>query len=308
MLIQFDFAVTQLRYIKAAMDEISTFRPDGQLPAQIQALIGSAAPIRTLYITAKTTLDGARALRRTSIDTLHDACVDFFQQARNAYRKNPTVMECLERLPTDDRSFQQTLTRADAILAQWAQLPQIGTPPAAFTVAQVTTSLTMAGMTTLRAAAETADTAIPVLDQDFQLQEAQLHAKQAEMEDQIASALTQGRSQFPEGTAERGIIDAIPTESPRNVPGKAVINSATNPASGSVLLDYECPGATSYDIFMQAPGSPDFVLVAEDLIVKIYEITGLAPSTPPDVYSFYVRGRNSRGFGEDSDATSLEVT
>ncbi len=92
------------------------------------------------------------------------------------------------------------------------------------------------------------------------------------------------------------------------MPGKAVINAATNPAPGTVRLDYECSGATSFDIFMQAPGSPDFVLVAEDLIVKFYEIKGLTPSTPPDVYSFYVRGRNSRGFGEDSDTTSLEVT
>jgi hypothetical protein len=308
MLIQYDFVVTQLRYIKAAMDEIPTYRPDGQLPAQIQALIGSAGPSRSLYITAKTTLDGARALRRTSIDTLHDACVDFGQQARNAFRKNAMVTECLERLPTDDRTFQQTLTRADAILAQWAQLPQIGTPPAAYTVAQGTTTLTMAGMTTLRAAAETADTAIPTVDQDFQQQEAQLHAKQAEMEDQVTSALTQGRSQYPEGTPEREIIDAIPTESPRNLPGKAILISATNPAPSTVLLDYDCPGATSYDIFMQSPGSPDYVLVAEDLITKTYELTGLSPSTPPDMYSFYVRGRNSRGFGDDSDTMTVEVT
>lgn len=308
MLTQFDFAVTQLRYVKAAMDEIPSYRPDGQTPAQIQALIGSAAPIRTLYITAKTTLDGARALRRTTITDLHDACVDFGEQARNTYRKNPTVIQCLERLPTDDRSFQDTLARADAILAQWAQLPLIGTPPAAFAVAQVTATLTLAGMTALRDAAVGTDTNIPLVDQDFQLQESTLHTKQREMEDQVTSALAQGRSQFPEGTLEREIIDAIPTESPRNVPGKALISSAVNTVPGTVQLDYNCAGATSFDIFMQSPGSPDFLIVAEDILEKVYDVTGLAPSTPPDQYSFYVRGRNSRGFGEDSDVVSVDVS
>lgn len=308
MLVQYDFAVTQLRYIKAAMDEIASFRPDGQLPGQIQALISSAAGVRTLYINGKTTLDLARALRRASISSLHDACVDFGQQARNAYRKNPMILEFLEGLPTNDESFQATLTRADAILAVWAKLPLIGSPLAAFTVTQVNTPLTMADMAALRAAANTANEDIPLVDQDFQFLEAQLHGKLAEMNDQVTSALTQGRSQFPEGTLERGIIDAIPTESPRNVPGKAFINSATNPSPGTALLDYGCSGATSFDLFMLAPGSPEYVLVAEDVIVKVYEVSGLTPSTPPEQYSFYVRGRNARGFGEDSDAMSLDIT
>ncbi|MBL9118124.1 MAG: fibronectin type III domain-containing protein [Verrucomicrobiaceae bacterium] len=308
MLTTFDFVVTQLRYTKAAMDEIPSFRPDGQSPAQVQALIGSAGPIRTLYITAKTTLDGARALRRTSVASLHDACVDFGQQARNTFRKDAMVMERLERLPTKDESFQETLTRADATLALWAQLPLIGTPPAAFTVAQVNATLTMAGMTSLRDAAVANDDNIPVVDQDFQLQESALHAKQREMEDMVTSALTQGRSQFPEGTLEREIIDAIPTESPRNVPDTAVIESATNPAPGEVELEYTCSGATSFDVFMRAPGETEFVLVGEDVLTRNFEITALTPSVPPDQYTFYVRGRNSRGFGGDSAPVSLDVT
>ena len=62
-------------------------------------------------------------------------------------------------------------------------LPQVGTPPAAFTVGQGTTTLALAGFTVLIGAAQAADGAIPAAYQDFQGAEAELHAKQAELKD-----------------------------------------------------------------------------------------------------------------------------
>ena len=81
-------------------------------------------------------IDGARALRRTSIETLHDGCVDFAAQGRARFRKNPAVEERFARLPKDDQTFQETMTRAGAISAFCATLPTVGVPPAAFIVGQ----------------------------------------------------------------------------------------------------------------------------------------------------------------------------
>ena len=309
MLVQFDFAVIQLRYIKAAMDNIAAYRPDGTEPATVQGLISSAGPSRTLYVNEKTALDAARAQRRVKMDTLHAVCVDFHAQARSRFRKDAVASQCIERLPVDDESFQQTLTRAEMIAALWADLPLVGAPPAAFTVGRGTEpAVTLAAFNTLLAEARALDEAIAPADQLFQKQEAGLHAKQREMEDFISAALAQGVSQFEAGSAEREIIDAIPTESPRNLPGKAAITSVTNSGPGAVALAYDAEGATSFDIWQKLAGEAEFTRIAEDILEESYEVTGLPPSAPPDQHGFYVVGRNARGFGEESDAVFVDVT
>ena len=53
----FDFEVLQARYLKAAMDKIATFRPDGLTPANAQTLIDSALATRTTFQTAKSALE-----------------------------------------------------------------------------------------------------------------------------------------------------------------------------------------------------------------------------------------------------------
>lgn len=95
MLIQYDFAVTQLRYIREAMNLIASYRPDGHTPTTMLALITSANSPRGAYVLARAVLDGGRADRRVSIETLHAACVDFATQAGSAYRKNANVTQRL---------------------------------------------------------------------------------------------------------------------------------------------------------------------------------------------------------------------
>jgi hypothetical protein len=210
MLKLFDFALSQLRYLKKAMDEIPSFRPDGLTPGDVEALVASTVPVRSDFVTAMQSLEGARALRRTSIRTLHEACVDFGQQAPSAFRKNPTVTLCLAALPMMDRTIQGTLARAEAILAQWGQLPLIGTPPGEFTVAQVEVPMTRAGLSVLREAALAAVSAEGVVDQEFELERALLKTKLGEVRDLLKAALALGRSQFPKGTMQREVISAIP--------------------------------------------------------------------------------------------------
>ena len=197
--------VTQTAYVKAAMDEIAAFRPD-TTPAN--AASGRRGAGAAAYGPKREAITGARSLRHTSIDALHDACVDFAAQGSRASakpRRDPPPTGCPSRIrfPADDHA-------GDGDEALWTALPQVGSPPAAFTVGQGTTTLTLAGFTALITAARAADGAIPATDQDFQGAEADLHAKQAELEDFVTAALEQGRSQFAEGTPQREIIDAIP--------------------------------------------------------------------------------------------------
>ena len=309
MLVEFDFAVTQTAYVNAAMDEIPAFRPDGETPAQVQARVDSATPVRLAYVAAKDAIDGARALRRASIETLHDGCVDFAAQGRSRFRKNPALMERFARLPKEDQTFQETMTRAGACAAFWATLPLVGTPPAAFAVGQGTGSLSLAGFEALMAAAGSADTAIPAVDQEFQAAEGDLHVKQAELEDFVTAALEQGRSQFEEGTAEREIIDAIPTAPdgsgggggpvPPTIPLPTAPQNGSvgsgNPGSGDVNFDWQPAPAeqevTDYHIYR------DGVLIAT---VQAPPAT-IGGFTSGEAVTLTVRGVNAAGEGPDSE-------
>jgi hypothetical protein len=308
MLTPFDSVVTQLRYIKAAMDQIPSFRPDGMTPGQMLALAESAGPVRGLFLEANSAMDLARASRHVVFEALHVACMGFSAQAGSAFRNDALVMVCLERLPTNDRTFPERLERAEAVLAQWAQLPEVGTPPVEFSVRQGEESLTLAGMALLHAEASAADAVIPVASQELQLQRARLNGKLKEMKDAVKAALKVGRSQFPKGRPEREIIDAVPTAAPQKKPGEALIKSAVNAAPGMVRLDFICEGATSFDVLMKPPGGAGFTLVAEGVTGSHYEVAGLEPSVPPGRYGFTVRGRNSRGAGKMSTAESLGVS
>lgn len=304
MLVEYSFAVIKLRYIHAGMILIPAYRPDGLLPAAVQTLIDSAGPVRSAYVVEKVDIDGARAERRVKFDLLHKHCVDFHAQVKSRFRTDDTIRERIDRLLVDDQSFEQTLTRAEVLSALWAALPLVGAPPAAFTVGRGTDpAVTLAAFDTLREQTRVLHAGIPMADQLFQEKEADLHKKQKEMEDLAAAALAQGRSQFDEGTPERELIDAIPTESPRSLPGKAVITGSTSPGSGVASVTYECDGATSFDILQREEGAGPFILVGDDVLAKSFEVTGLSPGP----HEFVVRGRNARGMGEESDITVVEV-
>lgn len=303
MLIPFDFAVTQLRYLREALIHIAAFRPDGQTPASLAALIASTVAPRTAYIDSTTALDGGRADRRLAVKALHAACVDFTAQAVVTFRANPEVRERVERLPVRDQNIQDTLARADATLALWALLPQVGSPPAPFVVMKKTETLDQAAMQALRDAAGTAHQEMTTLDQAFQEAAAALSAKQREMNEVIWVSLALGKSQFDADAPERGIIDAIPADKPRGLPGKASIAEIISPRPGVVRLSYDADGATSFEIWSRAPGAEEFSLVVDDTLDKTTEITGLAPGH----HEFYIRGRNSRGLGAESETAGGDV-
>ena len=116
------------------------------------------------------------------------------------------------------------------------------------------------------------------------------------MADFNTNALIQGRGQFPPGTANREVIDAIPIQPATQLPGQAVITNAASPAAGAAHFDYDAAHGTSWDVFHKGPGQPAFVKVASDVIVKAYDTTGLAAGA----HEYKVVPRNSRGDGPAS--------
>ena len=294
----FDFAILQMRYVRGAMVQIPSFRPDGLGPDEVFSNISTALFVRSAYVTAKNDINGARALRRTSIETLHNGCVDFAAQGRSRFRKDATLVQRFDRLPTQDQTFQETMTRADMVAALWGTLPLVGAPPAAFQYGQGLVNVNLAGFTALQTAARTADAAIPDVDQAFQKEEGRLHVTLAGMDDFVSAAVATGRSRYNIGTAEREIIEAIPGSLPAAVPGTAVITELSTLSSTELLAKFTAPGATSYDVFWRIQGESDWTLAGDDVIEKEFTLTGGNPGTTVEVM---IRPRNSRGNGTDSE-------
>jgi hypothetical protein len=299
MLEMYDFTVTQVRYIKAAMDQIASFRPDGLSPVDVAALTPNPDPIRANYVTKLTAAGVARDARNNGATAVHDLGVLFLSQARSTYRKNPSVLEQLDRIMTKDQTFTNCMTRGDQTSAVWGTLPNVGTPPAPFKVLRDGTLVPKADLDTLIANARAADVALPGLDQLFQKAEGDLHVKHHELDDFVSAALNLGRSAYSEGTAERDMIDAIPSVPATHEPDKAVIASLVFDG-GQVTITYDALHATTYKIFVKLPGASDFTQVAEDRIEKTFSL----PLDTHGDWEFKVVGHNSRGDGPESDVAT----
>lgn len=300
MLEMYDFSVTQVRYIKAAMDQIAAFHPDNLTTVDVAAMTPNPDPIRANYITKQTAAGAARSARMDGAAGVHDICTDFRAQARSVYRKNPTVQEQLDRIELHDKTFSQCATRGDQTSAVWATLPNVGTPPAAFKVLRDGVSVQKSDLDTLLTNARVADVALPGLDQLFQKAEGDLHVKHAALDDFVTAALAQGRSAYTVGTTERDIIDAIPTLPAAHAPAKAVITSMTF-EGGGLTVAYDADHATTFRLLAKTPGQTEYAIVADDRIEKSFT---LSVDSHGDWF-FKVIGINSRGEGPESDEATV---
>jgi hypothetical protein len=173
----------------------------------------------------------------------------------------------------------------------------VGTPAAAFSYADETATVSLMEFIGMRDAANAKDAAIPTADQAFQKAEGDLHVTQTDLNEFVAEALKVGRSQFAEGTAEREVIDAVPTTLPTQPPGQAVISVLTSPEPNVIHVEYDAPSGTSFDLFWRVQGTMDWLPQAEDVIQRERDLPGAVSGT---VYEVMVRARNSRGTGPDS--------
>ncbi len=300
MLKLFDFEILQMRYIKAAMVKIPSFQPEEKTSADAQAMLDNAQAVRTTYITTDVTLGLASGELTESSNRLHKACIQVYAIMKSRYRGDPGSLQAINRLPVQDRKPEDTIKRGEFMSALWAQLPN---PPESATPFKAWDVMDKTAFDALLADAQTQFKDFAAVTLDFEDAEGKLHVELDKLEDFTTAALVTGRSQFPEGTAEREVIDAIPTEPAQHEPAQAVISEATSPGAGQTHIKFSANHATSYDVFERLAGEPDFSLVAADVIETSYDGSGLANGT----YEYQVVGRNSRGEGPASEVATVQV-
>jgi len=296
----FDFELLQLRYVKAAMVKIPSFRPDGKTPADAQTIMDNAATVRATFVTADTTRNLAKGELAEAHDKAHLACIQVYPIMKSRYRNDPGSLSAINKLPVDDKTVPQTITRMEAIKSLWGLLPN---PPGSATAFKAWDTMDQAAFDALLAPLKTQAEGIVPVDDDYELAQGNLHGAINAMEDFVTASLIQGRAQFPDGTTEREVIDAIPMEPAQQPPDQAVISAATSPAAGAVHLAFSAPGGTTFDVLHKGPGDADFTIVANDTIEREYDATGLAAGS----HDYKVIPRNSRGPGPESAVSTIVV-
>lgn len=299
MLIEFNYQLSQVRYVREAMRVIPSFKPDDAVVSAVDSIIGNAKQVRKDYVEKLSLLALARGAVHEAHGPLHEACVSVYSCLKSVFRKDMKSMNLIDAIPVDDRSVPQTLERGQAIDGAWGKLPN---PPGwngAFKVGP----MTHAAFTPLVAALEAASGAAAGADEDFQISEGALHRTKAEMADFVTAALVQGRGQFAPGTPERNAIDAVPTAPATQAPGLAVISAATSPMAGKLHAEFDAPHATSFQVWRKGPGDEQFLLVEETIKPGVYNATGL----PAGTYELRIVGENSRGEGPASTTVSVAV-
>lgn len=300
MFVSFDFHRTQLRYIKAAMDVLATYRPNGKTPAQVQALIDAALVVKGTYQTKDATLVLARGTYHQAVQAGHTVAFQVYGILKTRYRKVPAVLGAINDLPVDDDTPQKTIVRMEAISKLWPLLPDDPNTAAPFLP---WTGMDQAAFNALLTTIATTQTAFTSAFEDFQLAEGNLHDSDESMNDFAVSALAEGRALFLDGSTEREVIDSLPLEPAAQNPKQAVITVATSPAPGAAHLVYDAEGATDWDVLHKGPGDLEFSVVADDVIVKTYDTTGLAAGS----HDYKVIGRNSQGSGPESAISTIVV-
>lgn len=299
----FYFNRTRLRYLRAAVTAIPNFRPDGKDAAYVQTQITGLDTKQATFVDADQTLSLARGEFHERVAEGHKLCVKIFPILRSRYRDDVGSSAAISRLPTDDKTPDETKTRMKDTSVLWVKLPLLTdppNPPAAFTPWP---GMTQAVFEAARVAIDTDELAVTNATAPYELAQGDLNKAVSAAEVFATQATIQGRAQFDPGTAERDVIDRIPTEPAAQAPGKGVISAATSPAAGVIEVTYDAPHATTWDVLLKAPGQTEFAVSVSDTIEKTATLTGLAAGS----YEVEVRGRNSRGEGPVSDPSSVVV-
>lgn len=303
MLGSFYFNKTRLRYLKAAIAAIATYRPDGKDAAYVQTQIAGLDTKQAAFANADATASLARGEFHERVAAGHKLCVKIYPIMKSRYRDDAGSAEAISRLPSNDQSPDETKTRMLEMAVLWGKLPLLPDPPNPPAAFVAWPGMTQAAFEAARAAIDTEELAVTNASAPYELAQGELNQAITAADDFVTQATIQGRAQFDPGTPERDVIDRIPTAPAAQAPGKAVISAATSPAAGTIAVTYDASHATTWDVLLKAPGAPDYVVSVSDTIEQTATLTGLAPGT----YIVEVRGRNSRGDGPVSDPSSVVV-
>ncbi len=299
----FYFNKTRLRYLRAAILAILTYRPDGKDAAYVQTQITGLDGRLATFVDADQTMSLARGEFHERVGEGHKLCVKIYPIMKSRFRDDVGSSEAIGRLPSADQSPDETKTRMKETSALWVKLPLLTDPPNPPAVFLPWPGMTQGVFEAARVAIDAEELALTNASAPYQLAQGDLNKVVDVADVFVTQATIQGRAQFDPGTPERDVIDRIPSEPAAQPPGKGVISAATSPASGTMALAFDAPHGTSWDVLLKAPGAPDYVVAVSDTIERTATLTGLAPGT----YSVEVQGRNSRGVGPVSDPSSVVV-
>ncbi len=299
MLARFTFTLSRLRCLRAAMEKISTFRPDGKDLAYVTEQVALAEAAQREFLGEFNAYNLATAALRDEVRSAHEAAVLVYACMKSCYRRDGTCSAAIARLPNHDRTGAATLRRMRGLVACWSTLPPVPGSSSPFAVGPWTQATFAAKEAELEARMKAADLARSV----YSSATARLREQGREWNDLVVGALVQGRAMFAPGTTERAYLDCIPTVRGLRPPAQVVVTQAGSPAPGAVHLEFTAERATSYEVWHRGPGQKVFVKVADVPGSGIYDATGV--SGGPNEYE--VVGENSRGSGPPSAPVTVQV-
>jgi hypothetical protein len=282
-----------------AQPELTGFLPDGKTLEDVTSIVGSIGSTKGNLIGRDIALRFALGAQESATTLLHDGCVAAYANMRSVYRRDVPSLRAIRRIPKRDQTPAQTLTRGDLTAQVWAGLPNMpgtGTP---FKVGSLTLTTFNGWVADLRTKNETAEG----LDSAYQVGLSNLTNLQIELGNFASAAVAQGRSQYPEGSAARVWLDAIPLEPSTVPPVQVVITEATSPEPGVSRLVFDAEHATSFIVKRRLLGQAEFETVADDFTDEVFEEDGLAAG----VYEYIVIGHNSRGDGPPSAVATVTI-
>ncbi len=299
MLDGYTFRQTQLAYIKAAMDQITEYRPFGNSPQQVAGFIAESEARKTAFFAKNSLQESGRASLRLAHEAGHAAAVQVYAIMKSTYTADAKSWQLITRLPKGDNSPVKTINRMAAMAELWSTLPFPPGQSAQF----VAGNITLAQFQGLLGALRDKQSDGVSCNQAFQKEEGNLHERDEVNRRFISGALIQGRAQFAPGTPDRKVIDAIPTAPSTLAPAQSLITVATSPAPGAVHLEFSALHATSFEVWHKAPGQPAFVHVGDVILPGVYDALGLAPGA----HEYEIVGVNSRGAGPASAPGTINV-
>ena len=229
MLEEYVFHTKQLNYVRGAMAEISGYLPDARTLTQVDALIATREKPRKDYLVKHTALTTARGDVHEAHALGHKAAVSVHGLMKSIYRNVPATLETIRRVPVEDRTPDETLTRLGKLSEVWATLPNMPGNNKPFAAGKITRADVDDLLNDLEAKLKT----FSGCDQEFQTVAGALNELDAGHVDFISGALTQGRKQFEPDTAERRVIEAIPTPASPATPA-APPEAAVNPHAAPI--------------------------------------------------------------------------
>jgi hypothetical protein len=247
----------------------------------------------------KAKADFARGAQETAVHNGHKAAVMVHACMKSCFRTDRASLDSIKGVPTDDQTATDTLNRMKALNNVWSNLPN---PPGAsgpFAVRDITRTAFGKLLDALDARIDDYTKESGLLDKE----EANLRGLNATLDDFITHALIQGRAQFPLGTPERALIEAVPTEPSTHKPAQAQITQAESQVEGAMHLKFSAEHATTFKVIHKGPGETEFSEVADVLLPGEYVKAGL----PGGMHEYKVVGVNSRGEGPASQPVTIQV-